>query len=267
MGQYKSITRQFEIKGFYSAFRFAWDDTFIFHGESHQLWEIVYVESGATEVTEDEKVYLLNGHNMILHAPMEFHRIKSVAGTAPRGLIMTFDAEGALPLELRKGIFELDEAQSSEYVAIAERIMSFLRNDGLSNYEGQEIADLLAAFLIRLGGETAQRRPDTSPPATEYRKLVSAMARGVCDNKTLSDFASECNISVSYIKQLFKKYAGISPKTYYTNLRVQHALTLLKGDLSLSQIAEKMNFSSPNYFSAFFKKHTGVMPSEYKKGL
>ncbi|MBQ3063678.1 MAG: helix-turn-helix transcriptional regulator [Clostridia bacterium] len=264
---YKSVERRFSIKGFYSAFRFAWDEHFVFHGESHDLWEIVYLDTGRTEVTEDEKIYTLEGHNMILHAPMEFHRIKSAAGTSPTGFIMTFATEGKLPTELRKGIFELDDAGRAEYRDLCERVIHFLENDELPAYEGQEIADLLSAFLIRLGAETAQRRPDTSPPATEYRKVVSAMAKSVCDNKTLADFARECNISVSYIKQLFKKYAGISPKTYYTNLRVQHATKLLKGERALSEIAEEMNFSSPNYFSVFFKKHMGVMPSEYKKGL
>ena len=264
---YKSVKRRFLIKGFYSAFDFLWDDTFVFHGESHNLWEIVYLEAGRTEVTEDEKVYVLEEHNLILHAPMEFHRIKSVTGTAPAGFIMTFDADGVLPTELRKGIFELDDDSRTEYTALCKRIIHFLHHDELPDYEGQEIADALSTFLIRLSAETAQRRPDTSPPANEYRKLVSAMAAGVCANKNLSDFARECNISVSYIKQLFKKYAGISPKTYYTNLRVQHAAKLLKGNLSLGEIAEEMNFSSPNYFSVFFKKHMGVMPSEYKKGL
>lgn len=263
----KDVERRFSVTGFYTAFRFTWDDTFAFNGESHDLWEIVYVESGRTEVIEDEKVYILEGHNMILHAPMEFHRIRSMAGTAPTGLIMTFATKGNLPTELRKGIFELDEAQRMEYTALCERIIHFLEHDDLPPYEGQEIADLLSAFLIRLGAETAQRRPDTSPPATEYRKVVSAMAESVCDGKTLTDFALECNISVSYIKQLFKKYAGISPKTYYTNLRVQHAAKLLKENLTLCEITERMNFSSPNYFSVFFKKHMGVMPSEYKKGL
>lgn len=264
---FKGIDRRFEISGFYSAFRFAWDDRYVFHGESHDFWEIVFIETGKVEVTEDEKIYTLEKNNIILHAPMEFHRIRSVEGTAPSGMILTFIASGALPTELRKGIFVLKEGERQDFMDIGEKILSFFSEEKHEPYRGQEAADLLSAFLIRLGSETAERRPDTSPAATEYRKVVSAMTDSVCDNLSLCDFAASCNISVSYIKQLFKKYAGISPKTYYSNLRVQHAIKLLKSGLSASVIADKMNFSSPNYFSVFFKKHTGLVPTEYKKTM
>ncbi len=265
--EFKSITRQFHINGFYSAFRFAWDEQFVFHGESHDLWEIVCVTAGKVEATEDEKIYTLEKNNILLHAPMEFHRIRSADNTRPEGIIISFGTSGELPTELRKGVFVLDEAEMQEYEAICEKISEFYLNTEKNPYAGQEAADLLSAFLIRLGSETAQRRVDNSPAATEYRRVVSAMTASVCDNLTLSDFAADCNISVSYIKQLFKKYAGLSPKAYYTHLRVRHATSLLDEGLSASEIADKMSFSSPNYFSVFFKKHTGLMPSEYKKKI
>ena len=261
---FKPITHHFSITGFYSAFAFSWDENFQFHGESHDLWEIVLVTSGKVEATEDEKIYTLEKNNMILHAPMEFHRIASAEGTSPSGIIMTFGTEGKLPTELKKGIFILSEPDKQEYEAIVKKIMLFLE-EVENSYLGQEAANQLAAFLIRLGSETAERRLDSSTAATEYRHVVSTMTDGVCENLTLSDFAKECNISVSYIKQLFKKYAGLSPKAYYTHLRVRHAARLLDQGLSATEIADKMNFSSPNYFSVFFKKHMGMIPSEYKK--
>ncbi|MBQ9802563.1 MAG: helix-turn-helix transcriptional regulator [Clostridia bacterium] len=263
--RFKEIEHPFEITGFYSAFRFAWDKLYKFHGESHDLWEIVLVTSGVVEATEDEKVYMLEKNNMLLHAPMEFHRIGSAEGTCPTGMIMTFGTRGTLPAELKKGIFNLSEHDREEYETICDAIGRFLTDEADNPYAGQKIAAELTAFLIRLGAEKAERRLDNSPAAIEYRRVVSAMTAGVCDNLTLSDFALSCNISVSYIKQLFKKYAGLSPKAYYTHLRVQQAAKLLDEGLAASEIADRMNFSSPNYFSVFFKKHTGTIPSEYKK--
>lgn len=260
----KPITHKFSITGFYSAFSFSWDRHFRFHGESHNFWEIVLVSAGKVEATEDEKVYTLGENNMILHAPMEFHRISSADGTSPSGIILSFASAGQLPEKLKKGVFVLSESDRHEYEQIAKKIMLF-REEGGSDYSGQEAADLLSAFLIRLGEETPERRLDLSFTATEYRRVVSAMAKGVLDNLTLTDFARDCSISVSYIKQLFKKHAGISPKSYYTHLRVRRAAHLLDDGLSATEVANKMNFSSPNYFSMFFKKHMGISPSEYKK--
>ena len=91
------------------------------------------------------------------------------------------------------------------------------------------------------------------------------MARTVSQNLSLEDFSIENNVSISYLKLLFAKYAGISPKAYYTNLRVRHATELLKEGMSVAEVADQMAFSSPNYFSSFYKKKTGVLPSEIRK--
>jgi AraC-like DNA-binding protein len=228
------------------------------------MWEIVFIRSGRVEVTENEKIYQLEKNNMIIHAPWEFHRIKSIDGTSPTLYVMSFFAEGRLPAKLNEGVFVLNTEQALQYSSIFERIDSFLNSEKASSYAGQNAADGLSAFLIEMSGENVTTFSDTSATATEYRKLVLVMSSAVCDNKNISDFARECGDSVSYIKQLFKKYAGISPKAYYNNLRINYASKLLNEGKSVKEIAEQMNFSSSNYLSAFFKKNTGKTPLSCK---
>ena len=86
------------------------------------------------------------------------------------------------------------------------------------------------------------------------------MSKNTLENLTLEDIAIKTNISVSYMKSLFKTYAGISPKSYYNLLRVQTATELLKNGNSVTEVALAMNFSSASYFSAFFKRETGIPP-------
>lgn len=262
--QRKNVNRNFNIVGFFSSLHFLWDSKFSFQGESHEMWEIVYINRGKVEVTEDERIQVLEKDHMMIHAPWEFHRIRSVGDTMPEVYVMSFFADGELPLKLKEGIFILNFDQGIQYRAICEKVSFFLNQESLSPYAGQEAADALSAFLIGLSGENVNACSDTSPSAIEYRKLVIAMSNGICENKTLEDFAQECGDSVSYIKQLFQKYAGISPKSYYNKIRVRYASKLLESGEAVSVIAEKMNFSSSNYFSAFFKKYTGFSPIEYK---
>jgi len=145
------------------------------------------------------------------------------------------------------------------------RIHKFLTSKGNAEHFGQEASGLLTAFLVRLGTSPVSHKFNTSPAAKEYCGVVSEMMESVCENLTLADIAAKNNISVSYVKFLFQKYAGVSPKQYYTNLRVQHARALLCEGKSVAEVSDIMNFSSPNYFSTFFKKYTGVLPSEIKK--
>jgi AraC-like DNA-binding protein len=254
----------FNIVGFYSAIKFDWNDRFVFSGESHDFWEAVFVDSGEVEVTEDENVYILSAGNIIFHAPMEFHRIKSSGGTEPKGFIFSFYASGELPETIKSGVFTLEPSQLDRFKNICNKIYAFMHGDH-SPLLGQETSALLTAFIIKLSSKQAISRDSVSVSAVEYRRIVSFMSEEICENLTLSEIAKSCNVSVSYIKLLFSTYAGISPKSYFNQLRIRYATELLSQGSTVTEVSDKMNFSSPNYFSAFYKKHTGMTPSEQQK--
>lgn len=262
----KSIEKHFEITGFYTAFPFFWDSDYVFHGESHDFWEIVFVLDGQVEVTEDDKIYQLKKNDLILHAPMEFHRIKSASDTSPKGFILSVCIEGEPPLALRDGCFALNADEVAEYTSLTDRIFDFHQGTSRSPFAGQEISQALSAFLIRLG---SNNRPnsclDNSQSAIEYKHAISVMNEHICKNSSLPEIAANCNISVSYLKLLFQKYAGISPKRYYDSLRTQYASSRIRAGFSSAEIAAEMNFSSPCYFSTFFHRQTGTAASAYRQ--
>jgi quercetin dioxygenase-like cupin family protein len=88
---------QFEISGIYTAVNKKCEAGFVFTGESHPFWELLYVKNGMVEVIEDEKTYVLYEGDLICHAPNEFHRIKSAGGTTPRIYVLTLLHSGILP--------------------------------------------------------------------------------------------------------------------------------------------------------------------------
>ena len=265
MVSFKPINNAFKIDGLYSAFAFDWDDSFVFTGENHNFWEAVFVESGEVEVTEDENVYILGKGDLIFHAPMEFHRIKSAHGSSPRGFIMSFAVTPTLPKSISSGVFSLDPTQISEYAAICKKASDFDLHPE-RELLGHEISSRLSAFMIGLCSKSTASGASMSQSAIEYRRIVSFMLENPCENLTLSEIAKKNNVSVSYVKLLFSTYAGISPKAYFNQLRVRRATELLGEGISVTEVADLLNFSSPNYFSAFYKKHTGLSPSELQKG-
>ena len=140
----------FNIKGFYTAFDFSRDDNYSFNGEAHDFWEAVFISEGKAVTTEDEKIYLLKKNNLLFHAPMEFHRIKSVAGAAPKGIILSFSISGELPDAIKNGVFELSEEEAAEYIYIADKIISFKSGNDDDKFLATEICALFSAFLIKL---------------------------------------------------------------------------------------------------------------------
>lgn len=85
-------------------------------------------------------------------------------------------------------------------------------------------------------------------------------------NLTIQQIADEMGVSYSNFRKLFKEYAGISPSLYQQDLKLQRAKELLSTtDMSIKEIAYKLNFDSPDYFSAKFKIKTGRKPSELRR--
>ncbi len=243
------------------------DKTFSFEGEAHDFWEIVYVVSGKIEVAENENIYILSEGDMIFHAPMEFHKICATDDTSPHVLNMSFTAVGDLPSKLKDGLFHLNTDEQSTYIKLFEFVKdNLIKTKSPAPYTAQEAAYRLAVFLLHLCHSTQMREAFSSTAsALTYKALVHLMQQEVRNNLSVKDFAEKSFISISYIKLLFRHYAGISPKTYYNNLRILEAKHLLSFGYSVTETASRMNFSSPNNFVRFFKTYTSVTPYQYKK--
>lgn len=84
-------------------------------------------------------------------------------------------------------------------------------------------------------------------------------------NLTIQEVAQELGISYSSFRKLFKEHTGFAPALYQQNLKLQRAKELLSTtDESIKEIAYRLNFESPDYFSSKFKSQTGMKPSDFR---
>lgn len=80
----------------------------------------------------------------------------------------------------------------------------------------------------------------------------------------IADLARELHISEVYLRRLFMKENGVSPKQYLLQKRIQKAVSLLRTEyFSIADVAEQSGFNDPKYFSVVFKKMMDASPSEY----
>lgn len=87
------------------------------------------------------------------------------------------------------------------------------------------------------------------------------------ESKNLSEVITyKIRKDYSMISKLFSEIEGTTIEKYLINLRIERIKELLMYDeLSLSEIAFKLNYSSVAYLSNQFKKVTGLSPSFFKK--
>lgn len=264
----KKIKRFFEIDSFYTAYDHDFKSSFTFSGESHGFWEATYVYRGNLEVTCDDKVYNIVAGDLIFYPPFAFHKVNRVGKEGAKVLNISFSVIGDLPSAFNFGVFSTSDDEGTFFKSIFNSVKTFIDKREENEYVAQFSADRLSSFIIELSfNHNTENRLSSSPSAIQYQMLVSSMRENVYHNFSITEFASSNNISISYIKNLFSRYAGVAPKRFYSVLRLNEAKTLLKNGNSVSEVADKLNFSSPNYFSLYFKKSTGMTPLEYKKNL
>ena len=83
--------------------------------------------------------------------------------------------------------------------------------------------------------------------------------------REVSHYAEQLNVTPKYLSDTIKRVTGTSVSTHINNAATAIALEYLKDNtLSVSQIADEMNFSSLSYFSRFCVKHIGMSPVKFR---
>ena len=118
----------------------------------------------------------------------------------------------------------------------------------------------------------AQRETtDSHTDRTAYivKQLMALLSTGVSrTERDVSYYAERLNVSPKYLSATIKRVTGHSVTSYID----RHTIPILKDylndeRLSLTQIAELMNFTTLSYFSRYCTKHLGQSPSEYRLSL
>ena len=86
-----------------------------------------------------------------------------------------------------------------------------------------------------------------------------------CDLK-LPDLLEHLGVSRSYFSTVFKEKTGQSFVEYLTNLRMEKAKEYLRETgLCTYEIADRIGFADPHYFSLTFRRRTGMTPKQYRE--
>ena len=112
---------------------------------------------------------------------------------------------------------------------------------------------------------------DTHTDRTAHivKQLMALLATGISrTERDVSYYAQRLNVSPKYLSATIKRVTGHSVTSYID----RHTIPILKDflddeRLSLTQIADHMNFTSLSYFSRYCTKHLGQSPSSYRQSL
>ncbi|SDC96279.1 two-component system, response regulator YesN [Paenibacillus sp. UNCCL117] len=106
---------------------------------------------------------------------------------------------------------------------------------------------------------------------TRMRKEIADAVRYIDDHLegpvTLTAVARHIGFSAYYLSRLFREETGISFNEYIAKQRIAKAVHLLQTtSLRVYEVGNAVGIPSYRYFTALFRKYTGLSPTEYRKG-
>ena len=106
------------------------------------------------------------------------------------------------------------------------------------------------------------------PETRDDTELSPAMRRimlSYSEPLTMADLAAECGFCPSWFAKRFRQEYGTSPMGFLNDFRTKVAEQLLRGDLSVTEVAEMSGFGSLSDLYRHFQKKHGVSPTEFRR--
>jgi AraC-like DNA-binding protein/quercetin dioxygenase-like cupin family protein len=256
-----TIPRCPEISSFHFSLDRVFGKNYEFSGETHPFYELVYVLSGAIGITAGDRVYTLNAGQFLIHPPNEFHRIRSERGTEPHVLNLSFHAD-CMP-ESDSRIFAPDMALQGEFLEISRGVKNGLHNSDLTLLCEERAR--LESWLLRALKNTGVDCVSKNSGAIRYAEIVAMLRENLSEQLSAEDIARLCHMSLSNLKKIFGRYAGMGVSRYFTEMKMRRAVELLRSGERVGEVANQLGYSDQNYFSTVFRRIMGVPPGYYRK--
>lgn len=278
-----SLVTTLTVNTIYAAFVYIYSPAFVFKGESHKAWELVYVHKGEVLIETPEHTQILHKGKAFIHKPYEFHKIRA-NNTTCNMIFLSFDTECEdLFLSADKPLV-VSQYHMYTIARIADECTTYLAGKNNMPVLGkgekpkfaasQIIKNLLEILLIDFIRQVNDNSPEKlSLPTLHTEKsivqsAISYMENNLTQKLTLQDIAAQVGYSTSYLSSVFKKTMNISVMNYCILLKIEKAKKLIaEGNKNINEIAEILDFNSVQYFSTQFKKITKMTPSQFASAI
>jgi signal transduction histidine kinase/ligand-binding sensor domain-containing protein/DNA-binding response OmpR family regulator len=126
----------------------------------------------------------------------------------------------------------------------------------------------LRSLFSKRNAIKASEIPITSVDEQFIQRLIQFIEENVSNsNLSVLDMCRELGVSRAQFFKKIQALTGKSPLEIVREIRLQHAVQLLeKSQLSVAEIAYKVGFNTPKYFTRYFKEVYHVLPSAYASG-
>ena len=235
---------------------------------THTHMELFFIVGGKGQFFIGDQIHPVDVNNLVIINPNILHTEVSLNAQPLEYIVLGIEGIALANGDTSNSQFNiLDHYESVE---ISGCLRNILREMEQKNPGYEDVCQAyMEILIIRLMRTTALAVP-TEPQAFTTHRQCAAVRQYIDlhfkEALTLDHLAEEGHMNKYYLSHAFKREYGVSPINYLISRRIEESKYLLaETDLSMSQIAQLLGFSSLSYFSQVFRRTLGLTPMEYRQ--
>ncbi len=277
------LDKPLKIDGIYTIHYFEYTKDFAYSGEFHDFWEIVYSDKKSVVITAGTKEMTLKAGQMYIHKPNEFHKIRCDGSNAANSVIISFDSSCTELMNISGTVINcsseekrlmgniINEAVDAFSTPLGTPYTSVLEKSEKSSFGSEQmIENYIEQLLIRLIRRKSSQRTAVKNTSGEILllKICDYLENNIDKSLSFNDIQKNFNTSASVIKRLFHNNLNCGIMEHFLHLKIDAAKQMIReNEYNFTEIAEKLGFNTPQYFTTAFKRISGMTPSEYAKSV
>ncbi len=246
------------------------------------FYEILFITQGTGTYTIDLQEYEIKPNTVFFLSPGQLHEIAFSEDIF--GYIFLFSSSFYLsnktdPYKLfefpffyslkynNPPLYVYTTGSIEELNSLFKKAIVEVNTDAIDNHEATHaILDLILIHCKRLYPQVEGTQLKKGHILIKrFKQLIEEKCT---ENIGVKEYADALNVTANHLSETVKEFTGRTPTDFINDrmtLEIKRLLTHTQ--LSVQEIAFQLNFSDQSYFSKYFKKTSGVSPSEFRRNV
>lgn len=238
---------------------------------------LIWCQVGELTIQIDGIDFQLKQHDVVTITSGQIRYIKK--NLAANGYILKFTYDffckddNDIELIFENGLFcHFDDnqvIQINNYQSLTEQFQ--LIDQELNHKPYQYLTSIhsrIELILVEINRSKISRGDEIWKPEALFLKFLELVRATFDTNYTIAQYAEQLQTTEQKLNEQAKTFTGKTAQMVVHGLIASEAKRLLTYEsLSVKEVAFRLGFNDPFYFSNYFKKHTGVSPTAYREQL
>jgi AraC-like DNA-binding protein len=249
----------------------------------HDYHEIMFFEKGGGEHIIDFRSQKINGHSAHFVLPGQVHKLNRANESTGYALLFSedliFNGENTksnllfdLPFYNEKFAGHVVLGKE-DYEEIAFHLEKLVKEESTELPLSKSITSAYTTLILYLLNRVCHSaepkgNSETSPKTALLIKFKRLTEQNFSLGHKPGDYASMLNVSTGYLNDIIREaYGKTTGEIIQDRIILESKRLLFYTDLTVNEVAHKLGFNDPAYYTRLFKKHMNATPKEYRVNI